>query len=214
MSATQTKSPDQARSKIMRLPFARRMEFNRMVRDGYKGRVLSKWLADHGVPDVNAENIRKYRISKRYKTWLAEEADIDRDSEKVEQSMRLAESLGGSASEKLKSILAGKLYPLLASLSDPEELNKLVKAVQTVTLAERLELQRHQEERRDEALQMERDRFERETCQMFLRWRKDERAAEIADSAATNADKIAALRQAFFADVDALEKSGTVELPK
>lgn len=40
------------------------------------------------------------------------------------------------------------------------------------------------------------------------------KAREIADSNAPRAEKIAALRQAYFADVDELEKSGKVVLPK
>jgi hypothetical protein len=198
----------------MRLPFAERMAFNRMLRENFTGKVLADWLSAKGVPGVNSENLRKYRTSKHYKSWLAEESDIERDRDKVENSMRLAEALGGTASEKLKSILAGKLYRLLETISDPLEIQQIVKAVQSVTQAERLELQRRQVDLRDQALSIERDRFERETCEMFLRWVKDARAREIADSQATNADKIATLRQAFFADVDALEKSGSVELPK
>jgi hypothetical protein len=55
--------------------------------------------------------------------------------------------------------------------------------------------------------------FQITCCERFLEWWKDEKAREIADSSATNAVKIAALRQTYFADVDALQKSGVVKLP-
>lgn len=57
------------------------------------------------------------------------------------------------------------------------------------------------------------DKFQRETCSLFLKWFEDEKARAIAASNAPNEEKIAALRREYFADVDALEKSGTVELP-
>lgn len=57
------------------------------------------------------------------------------------------------------------------------------------------------------------DKFQQETCEKFLAWYQDQRARDIAESGASNADKIAQLRATYYADVDALEKSGTVELP-
>lgn len=154
------KLQDESRSKIGRLSFADRMVFNRMVREGYKGTVLIEWLAAHGVGGVNAENLRKYRHGPTYKSWLAEESAVDRDREAVEQSMRLADSLGGSASDKLKSILAGKLYPLLAGIGNPEEIAAIVPALRAVTDAEKLDLQRRTADQRDEALRLEREKFE------------------------------------------------------
>lgn len=154
------KQKDESRSKIGRLQFSDRMAFNRLVREGYKGRVLIEWLAAHGVGGVNAENLRKYRHGPAYKAWLAEESTVDRDREAVEQSMRLADSLGGSASDKLKGILAGKLYPLLAGIGNPEEIAAIVPALRAVTDAEKLDLQRRTADQRDEALRLEREKFE------------------------------------------------------
>lgn len=58
------------------------------------------------------------------------------------------------------------------------------------------------------------EKFELECCTKFLAWFRDAKAREIAESNATNADKIARLRQTYFADVDELEKSGAVKLPE
>lgn len=74
-------------------------------------------------------------------------------------------------------------------------------------LTQRLRLQEQQ-------ISLDRDRFERETCETFLKWFRDQRAREIAESTATNEEKIQLLRRTYFADVDALEKSGQVKLPK
>jgi hypothetical protein len=63
------------------------------------------------------------------------------------------------------------------------------------------------------SLNLDSVRVQTQTCALFLQWFADKRAQEIATSTVSNADKIAALRQVYFADVDALEKSGKVKLP-
>lgn len=54
-------------------------------------------------------------------------------------------------------------------------------------------------------LALDRERFEVETCNAFLRWYEDERARQIAEGKGANADKIAALRQLMFAELDGAE---------
>jgi hypothetical protein len=66
---------------------------------------------------------------------------------------------------------------------------------------------------KEQELELQREKFQRETCRLFLEWYGDKRAQEIAGSDASNEDKIARLRQTYFASVDALEKSGSVKLP-
>jgi hypothetical protein len=200
MSAT-VKAPEESRSKIGRLPFADRMAFNRMVRDGFKGRALIAWLEEHGVAGVNAENLRKYRHSPAYRAWLFEEALVDRDRAAAENSMRLAEALGGSASDKLKSILAGKLYPLLSAIGSSEDVGALVPALRAVTEAEKLDLQRQTVAQRDALLELERKKFQRQSIEMFLKWRADKRVLEIADNdAIPEEDRTNQLGRAIFGE--------------
>ena len=71
---------------------------------------------------------------------------------------------------------------------------------------ERLAIQKDQ-------LAQDKQRLQIQTCETFLTWFADQRAREIADSNLSNADKIARLRQTYFADVEELEKSGEVKLP-
>jgi hypothetical protein len=214
MSETQTKSPGEARSKILRLSFADRMAFNRMVRDKYAGPKLIVWLADHGVPGVSAENLRLYRHSPAYKAWLEEEQSVDRDREAVEQAMRLASAVGGSASDRLKSILAGKMYRLLQGVTSPEDSKSIVECFRAITESERLDIQRQQVAQRDQLIAIQREKHEVDTCEKFLAWYSDEKAKQIAESAASNSDKIVALRQTYFKDIDELAAQGEVILPK
>lgn len=82
--------------------------------------------------------------------------------------------------------------------------------------AEKLRLQTEQRARdlaiREQQLQLDRERYERETCELFLRWRRNDRAAEIADGQATNAEKIAALRQLMFEELDQPLAAGIPEV--
>jgi hypothetical protein len=65
-----------------------------------------------------------------------------------------------------------------------------------------------------EQMQFDREKFAVATCELFLKWSKDQKAKAIAEAPISNAQKIAQLRQQYFADVDALEKSGAVVLPE
>lgn len=65
-----------------------------------------------------------------------------------------------------------------------------------------------------EKLALAREKFEVQSCERFLKWFKDRKAREIAESNLSNSEKIAALRAEYFADVDELEAAGTVVLPE
>jgi len=85
-------------------------------------------------------------------------------------------------------------------------------AIQRQDNLEWVRLQR--EKSRAEAIGLEREKIEIQKCEAFLIWFKDKKARDIAESNISTPDKIKALRQTYFADVEELEKSGEVELPK
>ena len=202
MSEPKPKTSSEARSKIGRLPFAQRQHFNRMVRDGYVGRELISWLADHGVHGVNPQNISAYKASRSYRDWLAEESDIDRQRERTERMMRLADAIGGSASDKLKAILAGKLYAFAENLDDPAQLDDLVPAFTAVTQSERLQLQQRVVAQRDEKLALEKARFSRIVCERLIDLHERHQARDILDDRSLDRGaKIDALGKALFADL-------------
>lgn len=62
------------------------------------------------------------------------------------------------------------------------------------------------QELKERDLGLKEEALEVKTCEAFLRWYKDQRVREIAEGKGTNAEKIAALRQAMFADVEAAAK--------
>ena len=65
-----------------------------------------------------------------------------------------------------------------------------------------------------EQLSLERQKFQRETIQLYLKWRGDRKSEALAERNIPNEEKIEALRKYHFEDVDALEQSGKVKLPK
>jgi hypothetical protein len=62
-------------------------------------------------------------------------------------------------------------------------------------------------------LRLEREKFEIAVATKLLDESMRLKAQEIADGTGTEAEKIAAMRSAYFADVDALQKAGTIKLP-
>jgi hypothetical protein len=51
-----------------------------------------------------------------------------------------------------------------------------------------------------QGLALDRQKFQRETCELFVKWCENERAKEIANSSATNAEKIEQLGELMFGE--------------
>lgn len=104
----------------------------------------------------------------------------------------------GQFSEATIDALEQKAFELAQNpMVDPKE----VKAIFSLVL-----------KARDQSLQ--RDKFEVATCEAILKAVHDKATQDIANAPISNAEKIAQLRQTYFADVDALEKSGAVQIPE
>ena len=76
-----------------------------------------------------------------------------------------------------------------------------------------LVLKSRDQDLKGDQLKLARRKMERETCELILKAARDERVREIETTAAPHEEKIRLLREHYFADVDALEKAGGVELP-
>ena len=79
---------------------------------------------------------------------------------------------------------------------------------------EKIELRKQAEARSQEKLQFEREKWITESCRKILAAATDQRAKDIAELSVSNEEKIKLLRKTYFADVDELEKSGEVQIPK
>lgn len=67
---------------------------------------------------------------------------------------------------------------------------------------------------KERELRLAEDKSQIAICEYFLKWFTDTKAAAIANSTSTNAQKIAELRKEYFKDVDELQASGKVVLPE
>jgi len=61
---------------------------------------------------------------------------------------------------------------------------------------------------------MDRDQFEVDSIERFIKWRAIEEMNRLADANIPHGDKVAAMRKIAFRDIDALQKSGKVRLPE
>jgi hypothetical protein len=79
---------------------------------------------------------------------------------------------------------------------------------------EKLKLRQAAEARHGQEFAFEREKWVQLSCDKILAAATDARTKEIAEMAVPNGEKIKLLRKHWFADVDELEATGTVKLPK
>jgi len=216
------------KGKIARLPEPMREQLNRRIYDGQSGRAVLAWLNAQpealavlkserfgGKPHNLAFDDNNLAEWKRggYQDWLRDEKRMATIRERAELAMRMARAAGGSLSENLLARIAAEIDEKLDGISD-DDYGKLVPVLQTIIQADKLRLDQARLGEQRAAHALARERFERETCGLLLRMFNDERARQIAEGPESNEEKIDAMRREYFKDVDALEKSGEVQLPR
>ena len=169
------------------------------------------WLREEGVtcsPSTLSRFLESQRQSRLQDKLLAQIASGARQCKEVEKQF------GKNPAPELDTLI--KLHRvLILQLStqgnaDPEFLKLADQLMRTA-----LEFVSGQTKaaHKERELRLAEDKFQIEVCEHFLAWFKDAKAREIAESTSSNAEKIAALRQAYFKDVDELQASGKVVLP-
>ena len=194
----------------------------------------------HTVTAFDDKNLSTWRLG-AYARWLDHRDRIAQTKDLASYSVKIAKAAGGNITEGASAMLAGQLLEIIETLRDlrnptdapddpsdkSENLLALAKAIDSVTRsisairagdhsAQKLELDRRKLNQADESLRLERRRLVAlldNAAERLLNESLRQQAAAIASSSMTNAEKIAALRKAAFADVDALEASGQVQLP-
>ena len=194
----------------------------------------------HTVTAFDDKNLSTWRLG-AYARWLDHRDRIAQTKDLASYSVKIAKAAGGNITEGASAMLAGQLLEIIETLRDlrnptdapddpsdkSENLLALAKAIDSVTRsissiragdhsAQKLELDRRKLNQADESLRLERRRLDAlldKAAERLLNESLRQQAAAIASSSMTNGEKIAALRKAAFADVDALEASGQVQLP-
>jgi hypothetical protein len=205
--------------KIARLPAGVREELNQRLRNGQLGTHILPWV--NGLPEaqavvaeffqgqeINAQNLSDWRAG-GYKEWEEQQDKTHRIRELAQFAAKLTQANGGSIAEGAAAIASGKLLELLEPAADGAPMDKdtlgdVVQALVALRSAEigkgRLDLETEKLKRKDEELRLAREKFKRETAELFLKWYSDERAREVAAAPVSNREKIEKLGQLMFGE--------------
>ena len=197
--------------KIARLPAAIRTELNQRLRDGQIGPQVLPWLnslpetqalltTEFGGKPINPQNLSDWRQG-GFVDWERSQDRFYDTRLLAERASSLASEAGISLSEGAAAILSGRILELLEGLEDkaatPEALAGLIRSVALLRSGDhnKLKIEQQQSE-----LNLARQKFQRDTCELFLQWSADQRAAEVAASPASHADKIERLGALMFGE--------------
>jgi hypothetical protein len=214
------------KGKIARLPLYIRDEVSERLRDGQGGTQILLWLnslqvvkeilkANFNSEPINDENLSAWR-SGGFVDWMKDQMEVEKITKIGEFSVRIAQASGGNMSEGLLAILAGKIQTAIETLAAEPELDEkgnptgyqLGDLVDALAKVRSLELDTHKTRlkeievgQKSEVIALEKTKFQRQTCELFLRWFDDKRAREIAEGKGTKDTKVAELIQLWFGDM-------------
>lgn len=202
------------RSKIGRLPHKIRTELNERIRDGATGTAILSWLnglpdmtsvrAETGCEDVNAQNLTDWRTS-GYADWLNEQDKTERIRSLASLSESIVLQAGGDPAAVGSRVLMGKMLETLenADLCTQGELAKAFSMLRAGEAdSQRIALAKEKNEISRQALALDRAKFQRTTCELFLKWYEDEQAKSVVEDKSLNNDaKTEALGRLMFRDL-------------
>ena len=186
------------KGKVARLPFEIRETLNNMIRDGATAADLNDHIVSKGFAKLNATNWTNWRKG-GYQDWLKDQARIDAIRDKHETIRRELEAGGFSVLDKAIYEVAQNLAD---SELDPAKVASAVAALKTaVTGSQRVEILSRRAHIAEQALAMAKQKFQRETCELFIKWHTDQRASQILDDVdASNEDRIEHLGELIFGE--------------
>lgn len=205
--------------KIARLPVKVQNALNLRLLDGEAGSKILPWLNE--LPETkaalaeyfNAEPVRDQNLSEwrkgGYRDWLARREQIDRTRDLATFATDLAKARGHSIADGAAAIAAGKLLGILEGIGEetpaPETLEMLTVALARLRkgdhAAQRLRQLEIRLDQAGEMLALDREKFQRHTCELFIKWAADNRAMEIAAGPSSNSAKIEEVGKLMFGDL-------------
>lgn len=169
----------------------------------------SAWLKDDGLK-VSVDQLSKFL------SWYLLQDQFRQDEETTETLLeQLKREVPDLSDEKLDE-LGQRTFSLLAiRRQDPETFLSVRSAKFKAELEkQKLALRRQTEARQERALQFEINKHLDLAAEKMLDAATRKKAEEIATSGMSQKEQIAAMRKAAFSDVDALQQSGKVVIPK
>ena len=156
---------------------------------------------------VSAQNLSDYRAG-AYAAWLREQDRVENVKALSEFAFRLAEAAGGDVSRPAVAIAAGKIMEALEGATfdgeagEGADVVKISAALAGLSVAEsaarRVQIAGQRVALQERTVSLDEQRFQRQTCELFLKWYDDRRAREIADGKGASDVKIDQLRTLMF----------------
>ena len=184
------------------------------MRDGATGEALLAWLNAHadfkrvkrdtGCADINAQNLCDWRAS-GFSDWMDNARDMDKLRLSADVASGIVSATGGDPAEVGSRILTGKLIDII-NASGGEEVAFLAKALSALRANEiasqKNKLAADKLGQDAQRLALERQKFQRQTCELFIKWAGDNKALTIcADKKTSSSDKIGRLGKLMFGDL-------------
>lgn len=202
--------------KIARLPLAIREELNRRLLENETAKKICAWVNalpeaiavcdEFGEQPIDDKNISDWRKG-GYADWLARMERIEHTQELARFAAKLAAANKSSISEGAAAIASGRILELLEAVEEdlkPEDLAELINGVTALRAEDtkhgRLELGRARLKQLDEQLALEKAKFQRQTCELFMKWHEDRRAIAAVNGTGDNTEKIEKLGQLMFGE--------------
>ena len=213
------------RGKIAALPLAVREELNRRLDDGQSRKQILPWL--NALPEVIkrvAEDFEGIRISDAnltawrqtgYETWVKRRDRVAQTRDLAAAAAQFTRAAGASISQGAQAIASGQILELLEMVQEAtdregkrlptEELVAIVGALANLRTSEQNDVRLKQNDKRlaqkDEEIDLERQKFQRESAGIALKVLADDRARQIEAGTGTNEEKLEAMGQHLFGDL-------------
>jgi hypothetical protein len=204
--------------KISRLPAEIRNEVCLRLHNGETSATILPWInalpetahivAEYfdGMP-ITPQNLSEWK-SGEFNKWLSRREKISNLKELSRFAAKLSES-GGNLASGSAAIIAGKILEIIDELnidtSDPEKLAQLARAITSLQsgelAAQKLRNENIKLKHDADRLKIEKQKFRRETAELFIKWAADERAKEIALSGEEKSVKMDKLLKLMYGDV-------------
>lgn len=187
------------KGKIARLPHTIRHEINTRLRDGNVGTEILDYV--NSLPDVQSiladqfggepikpQNLTDWRQG-GYQDWLCNQDQYEEARKTTDNAQYICSSLGLDPSDALSVIITGHLVKLLSGEASLDDLSKLGPLFNAVTNVKKVGLDQRKVEQAAADLDLRQKRFQRDTAELFIKWYKDKRAADVVDNPGISTDE-------------------------
>jgi hypothetical protein len=187
------------KGKIARLTHAIRHELNTRLRDGEPGTAILDWL--NALPEVQTvmreqfagepvkpQNLSDWRQG-GYADWLAESASYANARATTEHAQYICSALGLDPSDALSVIITGHLVQILDGDASLDDLAKLGPLFNAITNVKKVGLVAQRVEQQAADLDLRQKKFQRETAELFVKWYRDRRAADVVENPGMSTDE-------------------------